>query len=351
MTEDTTTNAIGGDIVTLVNENPGIVLLDAARFEAFYGRVKEETDKLAPDTSTQKGRDEIRSMAARVTRAKAAIDKARLDLTKEWRDNVTKANAAGNVIKERMEALADEVRKPLTDWEEREKTRVRECRQQIEWFKGATRRDVNETAAQLRSALEYIRTITIDPREYQDMEEEAHEARDAAIAYVENAITVAEQRERDAAELAKLRAEQAERDRIAAQQAEEAAAAERHAAAERAEAERIEQARKDAAAQAEREAAAAAKREQDARDAAHAEELAKERRQREELEAQERARVAEANRVAAEQARREANQRHRTAVKTAAKKAIVKHGVDEETAAKIVLAIIAGEVPNVTLTF
>ena len=29
----------------------------------------------------------------------------------------------------------------------------------------------------------------------------------------------------------------------------------------------------------------------------------------------------------------------------------MKHGVDEETAAKIVLAIIAGEVPNVTLTF
>lgn len=350
MTDDTKTDA-GGEIATLAPAETKLVLLDPAKFEEFFGRIKQETDKLVPDTSTAKGRDEIRSMAARVVRAKASIDKARLDLTKEWRDNVTKANAAGNTIKERMEAHAEAIRKPLTDWEEAEKTRQRECRQQIEWFKGATRRDINDTAAQLRSALEYIRTVTIDPAVFQEMEEEAHEARDTAISYIENAITVAEQRERDAAELAALRAQQAERDRIAAQQAEEAAAAEREAERQRNEAARIEQARKDAAAQAERDAAAAARREQDARDAAHAAELAKERRRTEELEAIERARVAEADRVATETARRERNQRHRNAVKAAAAKAVMKHGVDEDTAAKIVMAIIAGEVPNVTLAF
>lgn len=350
MTDETKTET-GGELATLAPAETKLVLLDPAKFEEFFGRIKQETDKLVPDTSTAKGRDEIRSMAARVTRAKASIDKARLDLTKEWRDNVTKANAAGNTIKERMEAHADAIRKPLTDWENAEKARMHECRQQIEWFKGATRRDINDTAAMLRSALEHIRTVTIDPAVFQEMEEEAHEARDAAIAYVENAITVAEQRERDAAELAALRAQQAERDRIAAQQAEEAAAATRAAEAAAAEATRIEQARADAAAQAAHDAAAAAKREQDARDAAHAAELARERRQREELEAIERARVAETDRIAAETARREANLRHRTAVKTAAKKAVMKQGVDDETAAKIIMAIIAGEVPNVTLAF
>lgn len=350
MTDETKAET-GGEIVTLAPAETKLVLLDPAKFEEFFGRIKQETDKLVPDTSTAKGRDEIRSMAARVVRAKTSIDKARLDLTKEWRDNVTKANAAGNLIKERMEAHAEAIRKPLTEWEEAQEARLRKCRSQIDWLRGATRRDINETAEQLRNALVAVRAVTIDPAEYQDMEDEAIEARTAAISYIENAITVAEQRERDAAELAVLRAQQVERDRIAAQQAEEAAAEEREAERQRNEAARIAQAQADAAAQAQRDAEAAAKREQDARDAAHAAELAKERRQREELEAIERARVAEADRIAAETARRETNLRHRTAVKTAAKKAVMKQGVDDETAAKIIMAIIAGEVPNVTLAF
>jgi len=50
-------------------------------------------------------------------------------------------------------------------------------------------------------------------------------------------------------------------------------------------------------------------------------------------------------------AKREADQAHRTAVKTKAKEAIISCGADEETAKKIVMAIIAGEIPAVRMEF
>lgn len=48
---------------------------------------------------------------------------------------------------------------------------------------------------------------------------------------------------------------------------------------------------------------------------------------------------------------RRLNQEHRSKIKTAAKAAIMTCGADEETARKIVMAIIAGEVPAVSLEF
>ena len=94
----------------------------------------------------------------------------------------------------------------------------------------------------------------------------------------------------------------------------------------------------------------------------HEEQLAAERRRAEEAELAARA---ERERIAAEQAERErqereqreerarleADQAHRNAVKGRAKQAIMSCGADEDTARKIVLAILAGEVPHTTISF
>lgn len=73
-----------------------------------------------------------------------------------------------------------------------------------------------------------------------------------------------------------------------------------------------------------------------------------------EREKQRAAEVAEREKLEAEELaarNRRLNQEHRAKVKTAAKAAIMTCGADEETARKIVMAIIAGEVPAVSLEF
>ena len=62
------------------------------------------------------------------------------------------------------------------------------------------------------------------------------------------------------------------------------------------------------------------------------------------------ARQKEADELAA-QKKRDEDQAHRTSIKTKVKLAIMSCGADEETARKIIMAILADEIPNVELKF
>lgn len=364
--------APGTDIVVAVANEPGIVLLDRVKFDAWYEKLAAKAP-IDADVTTPKGRDALRSFAAEVRREKAAIDKARLRLTKEWRDMVAQANDAGKEINDRLEQLAIEVRKPLTEWEEAEAARVNRCREIIDGFKADAVVTLDDTAATVRARGAGIWQIALDEEQFRDLLPEAQQAKEHAVATLKTALARLEKEEADRAELERLRAENearearereeaAERERIEAErraeeervarEAEEARLAEeRRVAAEKAEAERIERAREEAA---------EAERQRVERE--HAEQLAAERRRAEEAEraaqaerdriaAAEAARQAEAQRLADEQAAREADQAHRSAVMRAAKEAIMTCGVDEDTAKKIVLLIRSGEVPHVTLGF
>lgn len=361
------------DIVLAVEETPQIVLLDAEKFDQFYERVKAETDGLVVDLSTKKGRDEIRSMAAKVTRSKTMIDKAGLALTKQWRDQTNQVNAARKEIEARLEALADEVRRPLTEWEDAEKARVAACREIIDSIKQSGIVTIDDTAADVRLRGKMVWDTPIGADQFRDLTDEAQAVKDQAVEALKTALARLTREEEERAELEKLRAEkaeaeareQAEREAREAKEREEAEAREaeeRRIAAEKAEQERIERAAREAGERAKREAEEAAQAERDRVQREHEEALAAERQRAEEAEraAQaerdriaaeeaERQRIADAE--AAEQAKREADKKHRTKVKTAAKEAFMTCGADEETAKKIVLAIIAGEVPAVTLRF
>jgi colicin import membrane protein len=418
------TAVTGNDIVVAVTQNPGLVLLDRAKFTDFYERMKAETDKLVPDVTTNKGRDEIRSMAARVVRSKTAIEAARLELTKEWRDKTDAANAAGKEIKAQMEALADEVRKPLTEWEEAEKARAASCREIIDGMKAAAVVTLDDTADAVRQRGSEVYNTALDAEAFGDMLPEAENTKEIAVDTLKAALARLTREEADRAELERLRAENeareaketAEREarELAEKLAEEARQEEqRKADAEKADAERIANAEREAVEaernrlQAEHDAALAAER------AAAQAELDRVARGREMLsyirevvagriggqvqpfgvllreletkvvadasygdmreeieqarvdglvslkEAMERQaarkqaeedRLAEQERLKAEHERQE-NKAHRADVKKAAKEAIITCGADEDTARKIVMAVLAGEIPHVRMEF
>lgn len=402
----------GTDLVVAVTANPGIVLLDTEKFDAWYNRLKADAPTDA-DVSTNKGRDVLRSFAAKVRSEKAAIDKARLRLTKEWRDMTSQANTAGKEIEERLEGLAVEVRKPLTDWEDAEKLRVDACRTVIDGFRTAKIISEDDTAADVRARGTAVYQTALDPVRFGDMLGEAEAAKTDAIDTLKRALARLVQEEADREELARLRAEKEEADRLnaeadAAAEAErervEAAriAEERRVTAEKAEADKIATAEQAAAqrvidaANAEREAQEA-KRSYARQIIAHIQEVGlgmiggktypygilireleekiaiddelgdmqaevaairdatltnvkaamerqADRARREEDEAR-------ALQAAKEDTERRENKANRARVKTAAKEAIMTCGCSEETAQKIVLAIIAGEIPAVTLAF
>lgn len=362
----------GTDIVEAVSKQPGIVLLDRAKFSAWYEKLKADAPTDV-DISTNKGRDVLRSFAARVRSEKAAIDKERLRLTADWRDMVSQANDAGKEIREQLDALAEEVRRPLTEWEEAEKARADKVEAIISGFKTQRFVEMSETAESIRTRGTTIYQTELDADVFQDRLDEAQREKDETVAHLKSALDRAVKAEAEAAELVRLReeaarkAEEEERVKAAQEQARKEAEElkvyeERRAAAEKAALEEIERERADAADRARREAEQAAEAERAEERRQHEAALAAEREAREKVEREAQAerdriaaekadRAAKAEKVAAEERARQENKEHRTKVKTAAKQAIMTCGADEETAQKIVLAMIAGEIPAVTIKF
>lgn len=360
-------------LVAQVNANPGLVLLDKERFNQFYEAIKTETDKLVPDLTTEKGRKEIASMAFKVAKTKTAIDAAGKLLNEEARAKINIVDAARRDIREKLDALKDEVRKPLTEWEAKEEQRVIACNAAIDRFKAAAVVTLEDTAATVQARYTEIKNTALDDGQFKDLLPSAKHYKEAAEIALDAAFARLTKEEADRAELDRLRAEAAERaereraDADAKAAAEAAERAKQEAEARAARAAEEEKARIEAAAKAAEEAARlqaenAARAEREAADRAHAEALAAEKRRADEADA---ARQAEADRIAREAAVREAEEKaaadaaaaraadieHRSKIMGAAKVAIMGMGVGEQAAISIVRAIAAGDVPNVSIRF
>jgi hypothetical protein len=339
-------------LVEVVTANPVMVLTDREQFTRFYEEMKRETDALEIDLTTDKGRKAIASMARRVATTKVLIDDAGKKLNEEARSRINAIDEARREIRQQLDALKEEVRRPLTEWEAAEEKREEECQQALASLRGAAAVSPEEDAADVRLRLTEVQGMTFDGARFGSYLPQAIALRDQTIAALSAAVERLEKAETERAELERLRAEAAERERKEQERAAAEEAERQRADAEKAEAERLEKLREEAAERARKEAEEAASKAQEERDRQHAEALAAGRRRAEEAERAEAERKAEAERVAAEQAKRDADRSHRSKIMAAAKEAIMEAGdVAEDAAKKIVLAITAGNVPNVTLRF
>ncbi|MDR3473382.1 MAG: hypothetical protein P4M09_17110 [Devosia sp.] len=356
-------NEVITDIAVIVAASPAVVFADPQKAEALFAHIEREIAESVPNVTTAKGRGEIKSLAYKVAQTKTAIDAAGAELNEEANKKINAVNAERRKFKVRLEELQHRARKPLTDWEEAESLRKQKMDDILNRIGFAMIVMAADSSEAIAAKLAEVEAEELTAEVFQDKLEEAQGHKAGAIRSLTASLERARQAEADRAELDRLRAEQAERDRVAAveaaaKHAEEARIArEREEEAQRlraAEAEkaRIAQATENARLQAEREAADA--REKIERE--HAEALAKAEREKneaiEEAARKERERQAEAQRVAAEEAARAADREHRSKVMGEASAAIVEATrIGKGTADKVVLAILAGQVPHVTLRF
>lgn len=354
----------GQDIIEAVFENPSLAILDEGKATAFLEKVRETAASIGePDVGSAKGRDEIRSMASKVTKAKTTLDKARLSMTADLRKQVADINAAGKLVTEGLSEIAEQTRAPLTAWEAAEKAREELVESTIARFKAAALVTIADTSATVAARGNEIYETAIDPDVFRKRAEEAEEAKTATMKALHEAMHVLKEREDAKAELEAMKAAEAERlakeaEANAAREAEERAARDTQAAKEREDRlaqEAADKARRDAEAAAERdriEAAQAAQREIDAANAraAAVERAAQEERDRIAAKEAEDKRISDEQ--AAEQARRDRSTKHRQAVMGQIKQSIIAiGGITEEAAMSIVRDMVKGKVPNVTVQF
>lgn len=356
---------MSNDLVIFQTLTPLAVFGSKESVDDIIDKVRAEVADAPKDISTEAGRAEIRSLAYKVARSKTAIDKMGKDLGEEWLRKKQALDAERRRIGTALEEIQEDVRRPLTEWENAEKERVKVREDRLKEIESLSIFDSQPEASDYERRLESLGQLSAF-----DWQEFA--ARSSAIvskvkASLSDGLEARRKYDAEQAELARLRREEeerkaeAERQRIAAeaaakarQEAEAKAASEAKAAQEKADREKAElerkaQEEKDRAARAEAEAKAAEERHaremKEAAERAQKEAAAAAKREMERIEAQARA-------EAEETARREADKAHRTKINREALDDLVKEaGLGEEAAKAVVVAIAKGSVRNIKINY
>lgn len=329
------------DLVVIEKKNAMAVFTNNDQLDPLIEAIEKEARSLVPDVTTKKGRDAIASMAHKVARSKTYIDNAGKDLVAELKALPKQIDESRRVVRERLDALKDEVRRPLTEWEaEQERIKAEEAMNALH----AEALEMNikfdqELAAKFEADHE-MALLMNDAFDREQAEKKA-EAERQRIAREEEIKRLAEEKAKREA------AEQAQREIDAA------AAREREAilAKERAERERIEAQQR--AEREQREAAERAEREKQAAVEAERRKAQEEAdRIRREAEQREQVRMAEEKRKADEQARREADVKHRKAVGTEIVKALLANtSLTRDQAIEVLTAVKDGRIPHTGITY
>ena len=318
------------DLVVIEKSSAMAVFTNNEQLDPIIEKIEKEARSLVPDVSTKKGRDAIASMAHKVARSKTYIDNAGKDLVAELKALPKQIDESRRIVRERLDALKDEVRRPLTEWEaEQERIKAEE----------AARVKAEEDRKKFESDHEIalLMNEAID-RELAEKKAEAERQR----------IAHEEELKRQAAEQVKREAEEKAAAELAAAKKREEDAIAARAQAEllaKQERERAEQEAKDAAAKAEAEKKAAIEAEQ-----RKAQEEAD--RIKREAEAKEAARLADEKRIADEKAKREADVKHRKAVGTEIVNALTAStSISRDQAIEVLKALMYGLVPRTEINY
>lgn len=317
------------ELIPIESVNAIDLFHDEKTIEALIEKIRVSATDFDPDVSTPDGRKIIAAQAYKVAQSKGVIDKAGKALTDGWFKKKKVVDAGRRTARDALDALRDEIRKPLDDWKAEEQAKI--------------------------DAAALVAEIAAD-------EIEAHEwngflDREARVLALE----------------AKLEAERLERERIARQAREET---ERKETEKRLRLEAEEKARQDAADELqaatdranrlERERIASKERaEQEKKDAAefvlrvkHGAAVEKQeaiereqQRAKDELDRleRERLRIAEDNEREAQQ--RAANKEIRRKVNNAIVEALVAGGVSQKAAKQVVILVASGKIPSMSIRY
>lgn len=236
------------DYAVIVADKEGLqaFFAEGANLETLYGAVEKKALGLVADVSTKEGRSQIKTAARQLASVKTKVDDLGKQVVAELKALPKVIDANRKTFREKMEALQEEIRRPVTEIEERQK--------RLEEIAGIHLNLAMADSATLEEEIRKLEAVPLTDDEWKESVNDAIMTVGGEINALKLLLETALKREKEARELEELRKKQAEAERIIREQkireeAERKAKeeAEARAAAEKArkEAERIaEEARK-----------------------------------------------------------------------------------------------------------
>jgi len=175
--------------------------------------IELEVAGFEPDLSTDTGRKEIASMAYKVAQSKTHLVKLGKELTKGWRESTKAVNAQIKETEDRLNIVRDDIRKPLTDWEQAEEKRIERVSIQLATIHAIGVIDFDSTFEDMEKLLENANSIVIDSEVMKHQTSEAEDMLSEAKSRIQVAMIKKKQEIAQQEELEQLRADKAESER------------------------------------------------------------------------------------------------------------------------------------------
>lgn len=323
-----------------------------------FDRMAEQARSIVPDVSTKKGRDAIASQAYKVSKSKTAVDNHGKDLVAGIKAQAAVIDRDRKAWRDQCDALRDEIRKPLDEWEQAEKDRIALIENKINSLKQEFGSGFSDD---IKRDIERIKSIEIDDS-FMEFQDKAKLQKYETLELLESILAESLQREEQEAQQEKLRiAEQErlqqERDAQIAREAAEKATREAEEKA-RFEAERVEREKREAEqreARLKAEKEAALLREEQLKQQAIEQAKQAEIQKQQAIEAERlRIEAEQAARIKADQeaeAARLANKEHMRSINREILNKLCEIGLDEGQAKAVITAIANNQVPCVSVKY
>ena len=153
--------------------------------------INKEVMLEVPDMSTAQGRKNIISRAAKVSKLKVHLDNLGKGLVSKLKGRTSIIDQARKKMRDNLNVLRDDVRRPVTDWEDVEKDRVLKIKNRIKELEGLAvvyDPDGNPYSSEfLMNALRVVEEEVIDSF-YAEFTESAQNIKDIAISILKTHI-------------------------------------------------------------------------------------------------------------------------------------------------------------------
>lgn len=307
-----------------------------------FERIAQEARSHVPDVTTKKGRDQIGSLALKISKSKTFIEKCGKELVADQKAQIKLIDDDRIATVKKFDELRNEILAPRDAWEQAEKDRVAKHEEAIQFIKNHSYIS-DASVLKIKGDIEFLENLSIGPQ-YEEYEEQAKLAKFETLEVLRRALVEREKYEAEQAELERLRQaeilrQQQEREAQIAREAADRATREAEEKA-RFEAERVQREKAEAE---QREARLKAEKEAAELRAVQAAENERKRIEAEQFAQAEAARKAEEARLA--------DVEHRKKICGEALKGLTDLGVSVDQGKAILNAINKGLVPHVSIKF
>ena len=191
---------MSNELITIENINPALVFVPNG-LDPLLEKIEKEARSELQDVSTASGRENIRTLSFKIAKSKTTLDKMGKELGAEYREKVAAINTERSKAVGRLQALQDEIRKPLTDFEDKEKNRVAEHEANILAIEVKTVFEFEPTIQQVQERLDSL--TRLDNKDWQEFKSRADGLKERAIDVLSKRLEAMNKAAAEQAELAR----------------------------------------------------------------------------------------------------------------------------------------------------